>query len=114
MFTFEIDASDLERGFEGLADDIDRETTLSMQLSSDLLAAEAKRRAPRGTTSILAESVQPLPTKGSFTGGSLEGGAVALAPYALFVERGTRPHLIIPRVRRALRFPIGGGFVFSK
>jgi HK97 gp10 family phage protein len=33
--------------------------------------------------------------------------------YAVFVERGTRPHIIRPRRARALRFEVGGETVFA-
>jgi HK97 gp10 family phage protein len=34
--------------------------------------------------------------------------------YAVFVERGTRPHIIRPKRARALRFEVGGETVFAK
>jgi HK97 gp10 family phage protein len=34
--------------------------------------------------------------------------------YAVYVERGTRPHIIRPRSARALRFMVGGETVFAK
>ena len=37
------------------------------------------------------------------------------APYATFVHWGTKPHLIKPNKKKALRWPSGGsGFVFAK
>jgi len=35
------------------------------------------------------------------------------APYSGFVEFGTRPHVIRPKVRRALRFEVDGKVVFA-
>lgn len=35
-------------------------------------------------------------------------------PASVFVVRGTRPHLIRPRRRRALRFRVGGRQVFAR
>lgn len=35
-------------------------------------------------------------------------------PYAPWEHDGTRPHLIRPRIRKALRFPVGGTVVFSQ
>jgi hypothetical protein len=37
-----------------------------------------------------------------------------VAPYARFVHDGTRPHLILPKKKKALRWPVNGRFVFSK
>lgn len=34
--------------------------------------------------------------------------------YAAFVNDGTRPHIIRPRTKQALRFVIGGRVVFAK
>ena len=39
---------------------------------------------------------------------------VANVPYAVPVERGSRPHLIVPRRAKALRFRVGGRVVFSR
>lgn len=38
----------------------------------------------------------------------------ALAPYAPFVHDGTRPHLILPRAKQALRWVKNGKFVFAR
>lgn len=36
------------------------------------------------------------------------------APHALFVQLGTRPHVIEPSKKKALRWTAGGAFVFAK
>ncbi|WP_371374391.1 hypothetical protein [Sporomusa aerivorans] len=38
----------------------------------------------------------------------------SVAPYALFVHEGTKPHQILPRAKKALRWASGGKFVFAK
>jgi len=38
----------------------------------------------------------------------------ANAEYAPYVEFGTKPHVIEPRNRRALRFPVGERYVFAR
>ena len=35
------------------------------------------------------------------------------APHALFVQFGTRPHVITPSKKKALRWPAGGAFAFA-
>lgn len=40
--------------------------------------------------------------------------AYSTARYSRFVHDGSRPHVIVPRRARALRFTIGGRVVFSK
>ncbi len=36
------------------------------------------------------------------------------APHARFVIEGTRPHLITPKNKKTLRWPVGGKFAFAK
>jgi len=43
-----------------------------------------------------------------------ENKVVAKAPYAPFVELGTRPHIILPKNKKALRFIKDGKEVFAK
>jgi len=38
----------------------------------------------------------------------------AVAPYGPFVHEGTKPHQILPRAKKALRWTNGGKFVFAK
>lgn len=63
--------------------------------------AEAKRLVPRKTGN-LGRSIAP----GEFTGSA--AFVRARAAYAAYVEKGTRPHVIVPRNARALRFPASG------
>lgn len=37
-----------------------------------------------------------------------------IAPYARFVHDGTKPHMIFPRNKKALRWPVGSKFRFSR
>jgi hypothetical protein len=41
------------------------------------------------------------------------GHDLQVAPHALFVHWGTRPHVIRPKKKKALRWPAGGRFVFA-
>lgn len=43
----------------------------------------------------------------------LQGRVEARAPYAAFVENGTRPHIIVPRRKNALRFVQNGAVRFA-
>lgn len=38
----------------------------------------------------------------------------SVAPYAAWVHDGTRPHLIVPKAKRALRWSGSAGFIFAK
>lgn len=63
--------------------------------------ANAKRLAPHKTRT-LSRSIAP----GFLTG--REAWVHARAPYAAYVEKGTRPHVIRPKRARSLRFPASG------
>ena len=112
--TFEFDADDLIAAIERLVPDLNDAAGEAMAFGADLATAEAKRLAPKGPTGLLSNSILSLPVLGTFTNGTLEVDVLAGAPYALPVEEGTQAHDIIPRFRRALRFPGPGGFTFAK
>ncbi len=42
------------------------------------------------------------------------GHDTSIAPHALFVHWGTRPHVIKPKKKKSLRWASGGAFFFSK
>ena len=42
------------------------------------------------------------------------GFNTSMAPHAVFVHWGTRPHKIMPVNKKALRWTNGGGFIFAK
>lgn len=52
--------------------------------------------------------------KARITGGWEVGHDTQVAPYARFVHDGARPHVITPDTKRALRWPVAGGFAFAK
>lgn len=39
---------------------------------------------------------------------------IASAPHSLILEKGSRPHIIVPRRASVLRFEVGGRVVFAK
>ena len=95
----------------------------SLDWASDLVAREARIKAPQGPTSNLKQSIQPGPITGSFTKGSLEVTVSAGVPYATYVEFGTgiwgpegKWIWIEPVDAFALRWeaPGGDGYHFSK
>jgi hypothetical protein len=113
MITIDLEFD--EESFGNFSEAIDQAAGDAMQLSVDYVAREAKGIAPVKTGALVA-SIQGGAISGSFIGGSLEGQVNALAPYAAFVNYGTRPHVIEPISRKALRFPNsrGPGFAFAK
>lgn len=68
-----------------------------MQMLGRAVASEAIHRAPRKTAN-LQRSIKVEAVSDSHV--TIE----AQASYAVFVERGTRPHIIRPRNTKALRF----------
>jgi len=52
--------------------------------------------------------------KRQIAGGWEIGHDLQVAPHARWVHDGTRPHVILPRQRKALRWPVPGAFAFAK
>lgn len=109
----ELDVDGLVEALEQLTEELDAATQQAMRTSLELVAAKARELAPKGATSVLANSIAPLPVTGSFSAGDLQGEVFAGAPHAMPQEEGARPHEIRPRFRRALRIPVEGGFRFA-
>lgn len=66
----------------------------------------ARREAPGSMGEYIEWKIQPGPR-------GLEGVIVCDHPATLFVLYGTRPHVIRPRRKKALRFDVGGRTVFA-
>lgn len=72
------------------------------------VAFRAKLIAPVGDTDELVRNIIVRPE------GAAGWAIVVNVPYARFVIRGTKPHIIVPRTKRALRFePERGTVVFA-
>jgi HK97 gp10 family phage protein len=78
-----------------------------LEESAKFVFAEARERAPV-RTGKLRESISLIKVNDLHyvVGSPLE--------YAVYVERGTRPHIIRPKRARALRFVVGGETVFAR
>jgi HK97 gp10 family phage protein len=102
--------------FDGLLPHLERNLNTALRMAADAAANEAKvTHLYRDRTSRLTNSIAPDGPTGSFASGTLEAVLTASAPYASFVEKGTKPHVIRPRFRKALRWAaVGGGFAFSR
>jgi hypothetical protein len=80
-----------------------------------LAAADMKtryRRASPYKSGDTQESVDVI--NFTATGSTLTCTAVATTPQAEWTDKGTRPHDIRPRNKKALRFKVGGRTVFAK
>lgn len=78
-----------------------------------MVAARAKQvHDYEDRTGVLTNSIMPDPVTGSFDT-RIDAIVAAGAPYGVFLEHGTDDHEVRPRFRKALRWPVEGGFGFS-
>lgn len=86
-----------------------RDVLLQMsQVAHDRVQAGADRHTKTGA---LFRSVYNRQTP---SGGREVGHDPVAAPYAQWVVFGARPHIIRPKNKKALRFPVFSGFRFAK
>lgn len=69
-----------------------------------------REAAKHNKTGALVRSIYKTPIPG---GGWEIGHDLQHAPHALFVHWGTRPHIIKPKNKKALRWAAGGAFAFA-
>lgn len=116
----EIDAADIIATLTGLVTALDDTSRDAMTLSMDIVAAEARTRAPVSPGSaadgglvdgsgFMRRSIGTGTVEGSLTAGTLAGVVSASAPYALHVEYGTKAHEYGPRKKKAMRWASNGG-----
>lgn len=89
------------------------------------LTADERRRAEDGIKEVANHAFVTLLANTPVKTGNLRSSfqklvsgltarIVSTASYVMAVEKGTRPHIILPRNARALHFFIGGQEVFAK
>lgn len=103
--SFNIDRRDIERVISG-ADAKPRQDAL--RLGRRIVANAQQRVAVK--TGTLRRSIGMDVTA---AGTTITLSVFAKAKHASFVEQGTRPHVIMPRKARVLRFQSGGKTVFA-
>lgn len=112
-----LDVRGLTASLGRLMDEMDRTFEGAMAESMDIVAQEAAIRAPL-VTGELVLSINAAPVTGSLSAGTLTGIVAASAPQALWVEEGTKAHVIRPRKKKALRWASNGtgaeGWRFAK
>lgn len=96
-----------QRRFEATQASIERALAVTAVGVETLVEAGAGTHAKTGR---LERSI----FKGRITGGWEVGHDGRVAPYARFVHDGSRPHVILPKDRQTLRWPVAGGFAFAK
>lgn len=110
----EFDVSELKEAFKDAERKLGPRIKTALQLAADLVAKEAKTnhdytdRTGELTNSIMADDVQ-----GSFASG-MSATVSAGAEHGVFMEFGTKAHIIRPKNQKALRWPVSGGFAFAK
>ena len=79
--------------------------------TADVLEESIDRQVDKHTkTGVLRRSIYKKPIQSGFEIGHDE----RIAPYAKFVHWGTKPHVIKPKDKKALRWAVGDKFAFAK
>ena len=104
MFTVEVSTSGLE--FDEVASKLSQELKQKLiEKLTDIAYASAFFGAPWKTGKLAGSIVKEI--------GDGEASIQALAPYAIYVEKGTRPHEIRPVNASVLAFEASGRIVFT-
>lgn len=108
MMTFRVDSSALQKWLKGAAVRLASHTQTALQRT----AWEAVKFARvsglyKDRTYKLYKSIRPSVE-------ATKAMVAATAPYAFYVENGTRAHAIVARKRKALRFVQNGEVVFRR
>lgn len=85
---------------------MDRKIDRAWPIAVRAVLARARANAPK-RTGFMSRSIRAQVQKRSAT-------IISPAPYSLFVEKGTRPHVILPVRASVLAFEVGGQMVFAK
>ncbi len=110
----EFDVSELKDAFKDAERKLGPRIKTALQLGADLVAQEAKtNHGYTDRTGELTNSIMPDDVQGSFASG-MSVTVSAGAKHGAFVEFGTKAHIIRPDVKKALRWPVSGGFAFAK
>lgn len=116
MIRVELDLSPLAEAMRALDQNLDESLALAMQQAGDFVSDRARSfHNYVDHTFDLTGSIHAEPVGGTFTQGTLHVDVVADAPYAKFVEDGTRAHPIRATRAKALRFRgRDGRYVFRR
>ena len=112
MFACDIDFSEYRTLVGRSLDTIERAMDRAVEYAAQEGAEYARRvgqyqdRTGRLRSGIVAQFINN-------SGRSVTWEILSPAPYSVFVENPTRPHVIRPRRAKALRFEVGGQVVFA-
>lgn len=109
------DLAALARMFHGLPAVLEKNVGYAVKMAADDAANRAREHHKyKDRSGALTNSIDADGPMGALMSGGVEAVLSAGAPYAEYVEKGTRPHKIKPRYRKSLRFPAkGGGWAFA-
>lgn len=102
-----LDDAGLRRRLNAIPGAVDKALALTAVEVEDLIEQRAGRHAKTGA---LERSI----FKRRIGGGWELGHDSQVAPHARFVHDGTRPHVILPKDRKVLRWPVPGRFAFAR
>ena len=110
-----LDDSEIIEALRDVERSIDPLMVEAASMGADMIAARARNEHDYNDQSgALTNSIQRGAVGGSFLDGTLEAEAAAGQPYGFYLEHGTDDHKVVPRHRQALRWPVEGGFAFSR
>lgn len=90
MLSVDLDLAPWRDSLRSLRRALNDELERAVRVSSRALRDEAKAsHSYHDRTGTLTRSIRVQPTSGTFTEDTLEGGVIAHAPYASYVEEGT-------------------------
>ena len=105
----------LGEAFARLPEALDRNMSIAVRMAAEMAANTAREsHAYVDRSGVLTASISASDPTGEFSAGTLQASFGAGTGYAVFVELGTKAHVIRPKFRAMLRFPVEGGFVFSR
>ena len=108
----------VELDIQDLAAAIDSGASQGLKEGADLIAADARLRAPH-RTGHLANSTQAEHPTGSLMSGDLQAIVASGAPYATFVEFGTgiygpKKQRIYPKTKKAMKWRGADGWIVRR
>lgn len=110
-----IDDRDIVQALREVERNLDRIMPEAVTMAGDAVAARAREvHDYEDISGQLTNSIMVGGVEGSFTKGSLQAEVAAGAPHGIYIEEGTEDHEVKPKHRKALRWPVEGGFAFSK
>lgn len=113
--TISFDVGQLTDAIERLEPTLERSMRQALVFGASRVTQRARQtHGYTDRTGTLTRSIHEGKLSGSWSGGNLTVTIIADAPYAAAIEYGSRPHEILPRRGKYLRFQAGGRTVYAK